>query len=462
MIAVALALPAAAMGQDNFPPGGVVPPGWTVPAAADAGWQVAGDFASEGVQSLRSDPITHHQRAEVEVTANVPSGFVSFARRVSSEVNFDFLRFYVDGVQLAQWSGFHDWATVNFPVSAGTHAFRWAYTKDGSVDDGADTAWIDEVWLPGEGPSVQVRRFGAGTVTSSVSGIACGADCDETFPDGTVLSLLATPDPGWGFDGWTATCAGACAADCAGTGSCNLTTGTGQIAVDARFVELGGISVGIVGGGRVQSSPSGIDCPGTCLGQYPPGTAVTLTATPSPGWTFERWLGNCSGNGTGECVEVTTSGINWFIQPIFVALRTLQTTVTPPGAGRVTSSPSGIDCPTLDCVASYADGTDVTLTATPAPGFRLVGWTGACSGTGACTVPMTQSRAVGAEFAADNAPPVIGGTPPTVVAEDDAYGPFVPTASDPDGGPSPLVFEVSGKPPWATFDPATGALGGTP
>ena len=65
-----------------------------------------------------------------------------------------------------------------------------------------------------------------------------------------------------------------------------------------------------------------------------------------------------------------------------------------PGAGSV--SGPGLSC-SADCshsytaVATFTDPThfpSVTLTATPAPGSSFAGWSGACSGTGPCTVPI--------------------------------------------------------------------------
>ena len=74
-------------------------------------------------------------------------------------------------------------------------------------------------------------------------------------------------------------------------------------------------------------------------------------------------------------------------------------TVTKVGAGTVTSAPAGIDCGAT-CTASYASGTSVTLTATPAAGSAFSGWSGACSGTGSCQVTMSAARAVTATFSA--------------------------------------------------------------
>ena len=61
--------------------------------------------------------------------------------------------------------------------------------------------------------------------------------------------------------------------------------------------------------------------------------------------------------------------------------------------------------------------------------------------------------------AAQNVPPKIAGSPSSSVLEGEPYD-FTPNATDPDG--DPLEFTISRKPSWATFDPATGRLSGTP
>jgi hypothetical protein len=68
------------------------------------------------------------------------------------------------------------------------------------------------------------------------------------------------------------------------------------------------------------------------------------------------------------------------------------------GAGRVTSSPAGIDCG-ADCGENFREDSMVTLTASPDPGSTFDGWGADCAGTGiTCTIRMTAFRAVRAIF----------------------------------------------------------------
>jgi hypothetical protein len=73
------------------------------------------------------------------------------------------------------------------------------------------------------------------------------------------------------------------------------------------------------------------------------------------------------------------------------------------GSGSVSSNPAGISCPST-CSASFNSGTPVTLTATPAPGMSFIGWNGACSGTGGCSVTMSAAESVSAAFTTNGDP----------------------------------------------------------
>jgi hypothetical protein len=67
------------------------------------------------------------------------------------------------------------------------------------------------------------------------------------------------------------------------------------------------------------------------------------------------------------------------------------------GSGTVSSSPVGISCG-ADCSEAYTSGTVLTLTATADESSTFSGWTGACTGTGNCTVTMDAAKTVTATF----------------------------------------------------------------
>jgi hypothetical protein len=77
------------------------------------------------------------------------------------------------------------------------------------------------------------------------------------------------------------------------------------------------------------------------------------------------------------------------------------------GNGTVTSSPTGITCPSV-CTMNYASGTPVMLTATPMGGSSFNGWGGACTGSGTCLLTMNSIESATAMFSA-----AAGGGPST-------------------------------------------------
>ncbi len=238
---------------------------------------------------------------------------------------------------------------------------------------------------------VQKQGSGQGTVTSSPGGISCGSQCSAQFDQGTQVTLSANPAPGSAFAGWSG-------GGCSGTGTCQVTLESDQT-VTASFVALRTLTVQKQGSGQgtVTSSPQGISCGSTCSAQFAQGTQVTLSANPAPGSAFAGWSGGgCSGTGTCQ----VTLNSDQTVSASFVPARTLQVQKQGSGQGTVTSSPGGINCGS-QCSAQFADGTQVTLTANPAPGSAFAGWSGGgCSGTGSCQVTLNSDQTVTASFVA--------------------------------------------------------------
>jgi hypothetical protein len=173
----------------------------------------------------------------------------------------------------------------------------------------------------------------------------------------------------------------------------------------ARWYDVGSYPLSVStqgsGSGQVNSIPVAVTCPQVCQASFDAGTVVTLTATPEPDSVFAGWSGDCSG--TGACqvtIDQASSVTATFAQKAF------QLTVTQAGSGSggIMSTPPGVSCG-AGCQASFDAGAVVILTATPEPGSVFAGWSGDCSGTGACQVTIDQARSVTATFA-PNVPPI--------------------------------------------------------
>ena len=102
-------------------------------------------------------------------------------------------------------------------------------------------------------------------------------------------------------------------------------------------------------------------------------------------------LAGCGGGGGDDGPKVTP--------PV---LHTLS--VGGAGSGTLVSSPTGISCTLTNgatsgtCSASFAQGSAVSMSGTPASDWELVTWTGGCSGAGSCQVTMSSAQTVGATF----------------------------------------------------------------
>jgi hypothetical protein len=232
---------------------------------------------------------------------------------------------------------------------------------------------------------------GSGTVTSSPAGINCGTDCSESFSNfSTQITLTAAPSPDSDLTGWSG-------GGCTGTGTCVVTMDAAKTVTATFTLKTFALTVakGGTGSGAVTSSPAGITCGADCSETYNINTQVTLTAAPATDSNFTTWSG-CDSI-TGTSCTVTMSGAKSVTATFTIRTLGLTVTKTGTGAGTVTSSPAGISCGS-DCSESYDVNTSVSLTATPAADSNFTGWSGACTGTGACNVTVDTAKTVTATF----------------------------------------------------------------
>jgi hypothetical protein len=151
------------------------------------------------------------------------------------------------------------------------------------------------------------------------------------------------------------------------------------------------------GNGTVTSVDEGISCGTDCTQTYGVNTLVTLMATPALGAKFRGWSGVCEGKNTTCNITMSKdSAVTAVFDPILYKLTVVKKKVSA-GDGAVTSTDGVINCGNI-CGKLYDKYTQVTLTATPAANSVFAGWSGACSGTGACDMTIDKAKTVRATF----------------------------------------------------------------
>ena len=144
--------------------------------AGNANWTIVGSEVYEGDYAAKSGSIAHNTQTEMKLVYEVAGNdSIAFYRKVSSENNYDWLRFYIDNNKVGEWSGETDWGRVAFAVTAGEHTFRWQYIKDIYVAGGSDCAWVDYIELPA---STDVTM----SVYAGVDDETCAQDAFTTSP----------------------------------------------------------------------------------------------------------------------------------------------------------------------------------------------------------------------------------------------------------------------------------------
>jgi hypothetical protein len=121
---------------------------------------------------------------------------------------------------------------------------------------------------------------------------------------------------------------------------------------------------------------------------FPHWSSTTDRAQRASAMVVNLWngsIGNQSKTAYSYAWPVRLSG------PVLTVLKTGE------GSGTVTSTPPGIDCG-CDCSEVFLVGTEVTLTAVAEDGSIFDGWSGACTGTGTCTITLNVDTEVTASF----------------------------------------------------------------
>jgi xyloglucan-specific exo-beta-1,4-glucanase len=216
------------------------------------------------------------------------------------------------------------------------------------------------------------------TLTPAVSPSGAGTTlplAPTKYNYNTTVIVTATPAPGYQFTGWS--------------GGCTVTPCTVLMTSDKSVTaSFAPVQYTLTTG--TSPSTGGTVTPAT--GKYNYNTTVIVTATAATGYQFTGWTGGGC-NSANPCTVTMTGdqSVTANFEPVVVQQFTLTLTQDGTGTGSVGALPTS-------STGRYDAGTTVSVTATPKTGCKFVRWSGACSGTGGCSVTMNASKNVAATF----------------------------------------------------------------
>ncbi|MDK2978359.1 MAG: hypothetical protein PWP52_1073 [Bacteroidales bacterium] len=132
---------------EDFESGGFTHFNWEF--SGDANWAIDNSEVYEGSYAARSGNIGDNDVTTLIIdTTIIQGGNVSFYKKVSSESNYDYLKFYINNELQGEWSGEIGWSYEEYMVESGENTFKWEYIKDSGVSSGDDCAWVDYISFP--------------------------------------------------------------------------------------------------------------------------------------------------------------------------------------------------------------------------------------------------------------------------------------------------------------------------
>ncbi|MDD2197386.1 MAG: agmatine deiminase family protein [Bacteroidales bacterium] len=135
------------------------------------------------------------------------------------------------------------------------------------------------------------------TMATNGNGTTMPSAGDYQYADGTELTISATPSDGWQFEKWEVN-------DATYQTSEAQITITEDMSATAYFTEIPSYTLTMATNGNGTTMPSAGDY------QYAEGTELTISATPSDGWQFEKWEVNDDTYQTSEAQITITKNVS--------------------------------------------------------------------------------------------------------------------------------------------------------
>ena len=218
------------------------------------------------------------------------------------------------------------------------HFVQWS---DGNTQNPREINVTDNITLTANfTPNTYTVTVNANNNMGRVSG-------GGSYGNGAVVTLTATPNAGYKFVSWSD----------GSTQNPRQITVSGDVFLSANFeTDISAVSytLTVLASNNAMGSVSG-------NGTYAEGTIATLTATPNDGYKFVSW----SDGNTNNPRQVTVTENATYIAN-FAANNASNYTITVLSSNNAMGSVSGN--------GSYAEGTVITLIATPNNGYKFVSW----------------------------------------------------------------------------------------
>jgi len=315
-------------------------------AGGDSLWFFQGETTYDGTDALQSGNIEDNESSWVQCSTT-NSGILTYRVKVSSAADSDFLRFYLNDVELTNHaaSGDVDWIEKTVILPPVTNTLRWVYIKDAISISGNDCIWLDQVEIEPI-PLIYISAVPTNS-TWDIGGSVSGSGYYEY---NSIVSIEAIPFPHytvswWFFDGVRVV--GATTNPYVFSAISNRVIAV-EFKPDLLSVSL---SSNPTNGGTVARS-----------GYQRYNTAETNTATAASDYAFSHWSDGGT-NVSTSAIYVYTLVSDRTLVANFTRSYTVSTSSSPPSSGVASGG------------GNYPEGTSCTVTATPNAGYSFSRWT---------------------------------------------------------------------------------------
>ena len=357
----------------------------------------SGDYAENSIVNLVATPASGYQVASWSGTdddsSTATTNTVTMTEDKTVSVTFQLIQ-YALTAGVAGGEGTIDPTSGTYVAGTSvsltaTPAAGYEVASWSGTDDDSSTATTNTVTMTSDKTVTVTFQPILHQLTASVAG---GQGFIQptagTYDEGTVVQLTATPFLGYVVASWSGT------DNDSSTATTNTVTMTSDKTVTVTFTDgtppQYALTTGVAGG-EGSIAPTG--------GSYDEGTQVTLTATPAEGWEVSAWSGTDDDSSTATTNTVTMTSDK--------TVTVTFTDGTPPQYA-LTTGVAGGEGSIAPTGGSYDEGTQVTLTATPAEGWEVSAWSGTDDDSSTATtntVTMSSDKTVSVTFTEVPPPP---------------------------------------------------------